>query len=112
MVACGCNTVVFVLNNGVYAVEQILLNPKPFQAGSTADFEAANVLQPWDYGSLMKGFSNNDPRAMSANVNTVGELQALLPQISEHSGAVWLVSINLNERDFPASWQPFVTPKA
>lgn len=111
MVACGCNTVVFVLNNGVYAVEQILLNPEPFQKGSTAKFEAANVLQAWDYVSLLNGFSNNDPQAMSATVNTVGELNEVLARISEHSGAVWLVSINLNERDFPASWQPFVTPK-
>jgi indolepyruvate decarboxylase len=112
MVACGCNTVVFVFNNGVYAVEQMLLDSKPFQKGSTAPFEAANVLQHWDYVSLMKGFSNNDPQAMSANVNTVGEFQTVLTQISEHSGAVWLVSINLNERDFPASWHPFVKPKA
>ena len=111
MVACGCNTVVFVLNNRVYAVEQILLNPKPFQKGSTEKFEAANVLQPWDYVSLMNGFSNNDPQAMSANVNTVGDMQDVLTQISEHSGAVWLVSINLDERDFPASWLPFVNPK-
>ncbi|SOD97465.1 alpha-keto acid decarboxylase family protein [Spirosoma fluviale] len=111
MVACGCNTVVFVLNNGVYAVEQILLNAEPFQKDSTAKFEAANVLQAWDYISLLKGFSNNDPQAMSAAVNTIGELNEVLAQISMHSGAVWLVSINLNERDFPASWQPFVTPK-
>ncbi len=78
MVSCGCNTVVFVLNNRVYAVEQMLLDAKPFVAGSSADFEAANVLQPWDYISLMKGFSNNDPQAMSANVNTVGDMQAVL----------------------------------
>ncbi|MBU1821571.1 MAG: hypothetical protein KKG00_08695 [Bacteroidetes bacterium] len=108
MVSCGCNTVIFVLNNGVYAVEQMLLDPEPFVKGSQAGFEAANVLQPWDYVSLMNGFSNNAPGARSANVNTVHDLQETLDQISEHSGAVWLVSINLSRHDFPESWRPFV----
>ena len=112
MVQYGCNTIVFVLNNRVYAVEQMLLDPKPFQKDSTASFEAANVLQAWDYISLMNGFSNHSLGALSACVYTVQELQDTLVRISQHSGAVWLVSINLNERDYPASWQPFVYPAA
>jgi indolepyruvate decarboxylase len=103
------NTVIFVLNNKVYAVEQILLNAAPFTKGSNAPFEAANVLQPWDYVSLMNAFSNNNSKAaMSANVNTVKDLQNVLVQIDKTPNAAWLVSINLDERDYPAAWAPFV----
>ncbi len=107
------NTVIFVLNNKVYAVEQILLNAAPFTKGSNAPFEAANILQEWDYVSLMNAFSNNNSKAaMSANVNTVQDLQNVLSQINKTPNAVWLVNINLNERDYPAAWGPFVPPPA
>ncbi len=103
------NTVVFVFNNKVYAVEQILLDPAPFEPGSNAPFEEANVLQPWDYVSLMNAFSNNNTSAgMSANVNTVAELQQVLVSIDQNPNAAWLVNINLNERDYPVAWKRFV----
>ncbi|MDT7827331.1 thiamine pyrophosphate-binding protein [Pricia sp. S334] len=103
------NTVVFVFNNKVYAVEQILLDPKPFETGSNAPFEAANVLQQWDYVSLMNAFSNNDTSAgKSANVNTVADLQQILASIDQNPNAAWLVNINLNERDYPIAWKRFV----
>lgn len=103
------NTVIFVLNNKVYAVEQILLDAAPFEKGSNAPFEAANILQEWDYISLMNAFSNNNSKAaMSANVNTVKDMQNVLAQINKTPNAAWLVSINLNERDYPAAWAPFV----
>jgi indolepyruvate decarboxylase len=109
MIMQKCNTVIFVLNNKVYAVEQILLNAAPFEKGSDAPFEAANILQEWDYVSLMNAFSNNNSAAArSANVNTVQDLQNVLGEINNTPDAAWLVSINLNERDYPAAWAPFV----
>jgi indolepyruvate decarboxylase len=102
------NTVIFVLNNNVYAVEQILLNPAPFEKNSNAPFEAANILQRWDYISLMKGFSNNDATAKSANVNTVQDLQNVFASIKANPNSTFLVNVNLNERDYPAAWGPFV----
>jgi indolepyruvate decarboxylase len=45
---------------------------------------------------------------MSANVNTVKDLQNVLVQIDKTPNAAWLVSINLDERDYPAAWAPFV----
>lgn len=110
MIMQRCNTVVFILNNKVYAVEQILLNPAPFEANSTAPFEAANILQPWDYINLMKAFSNNNQNGfgLSANVNTVQDLLNVLNDINQNPDATWLVNINLNERDYPAAWEPFI----
>ncbi|MFC3416125.1 thiamine pyrophosphate-binding protein [Algoriphagus hitonicola] len=110
MVQEGRNAVVFVLNNKVYGVEQMLLDPGPYTAGSTEPFEAANVLQEWDYVSLMKGFSNNAPTAKSAVVNTVGDLQSSLLMIDNDPNSTYLVSINLDERDYPSAWSRFVNP--
>jgi len=108
MVQEGRNAVVFVLNNKVYGVEQMLLDPAPYKTGSSAPFEEANILQEWDYVSLMKGFSNNAGNAKSAVVNSVGDLQSTLEDISCDTASTYLVSINLDERDYPSAWKLFV----
>jgi indolepyruvate decarboxylase len=109
MVQNGLNPVVFVLDNAVYAVEQMLLDPTPFEAGSTAGFEPANVLQRWDYEALMVAFSNSNPsRGMGASVATVNDLQTALSNVSVGSGVTWLIQVSLGERDYPAAWAPFV----
>lgn len=108
MVMEGCNTVVFVLNNKVYGVEQMLLNPAPYKSGSTAKFEEANILQGWDYVSLMNAFSNNALNAQSANVNTVQDLHNVLETIDQNPNSAFLVNINLKKRDYPTAWQQFV----
>lgn len=102
------NTVVFVMNNKVYGVEQMLLDPAPYKAGSTDPFEEANILQEWDYVSLMKAFSNNSSQGLSANVNTVQDLHNVLETINLNPDATFLVNINLNERDYPSAWSLFV----
>jgi indolepyruvate decarboxylase len=102
------NTVVFVLNNKVYGVEQMLLDPAPYKAGSNDPFEDANVLQEWDYVSLMKAYSNNAPNAQSANVNTVQDLHNVLETINNNPNSTFLVNINLNDRDYPKAWSMFV----
>jgi indolepyruvate decarboxylase len=108
MVQEGRSAVVFVLNNKVYGVEQMLLDPAPYKTGSSAPFEEANILQEWDYVSLMKGFSNNAGNAKSAVVNSVGDLQSTLEDISCDTASTYLVSINLDERDYPSAWKLFV----
>lgn len=110
MVMENCNTVVFVLNNKVYGVEQMLLDPAPYKPNSTAPFEAANVLQEWDYVSLINAFSNNSSNTQGANVNTVQDFYDVLDKISQNPDTVFLVNINLNERDYPSSWSPLVNP--
>lgn len=108
MVQEGRNTVVFVLNNKVYGVEQMLLDSDPYKKDSSAPFEEANILQEWDYINLMKGFSNNAGNAKSAVVNTIGDLQSLLENIASDTASTYLVSINLDERDYPSAWKLFV----
>lgn len=110
MVMENCNTVIFVLNNKVYGVEQMLLDPTPYKPNSTTPFEAANVLQEWDYVSLINAFSNNASNARGANVDTVQDFYDVLNNISQNPDSVFLVNINLNERDYPSAWSPFVNP--
>ena len=86
----------------------MLLNPAPYKPGSNAKFEEANVLQKWDYVSLMNAFSNNASCAQSANVHTVQDLHNVLATIDQNPNSSFLVNINLNARDYPAAWQPFV----
>ncbi len=103
------NAVVFVLNNKVYGVEQMLLDPAPYQPNSEAPFEAANVLQPWSYKSLMSAFTNDDPTlGLGLDVHTVQDLHDALAQIHAAQAIPFLVNINLSERDYPAAWAPFV----
>jgi len=105
------NTVVFVMNNKVYGVEQMLLDPAPYKAESDAPFEDANVLQEWDYVSLMKAYSNNAQNAQSANVNTVQDLHNVLETINNNPESTFLVNINLKERDYPKAWSKIVNKK-
>lgn len=102
------NTVVFVMNNKVYGVEQMLLDPAPYKKDSSEPFEEANVLQEWDYISLMKAFSNNSPNGQSANVNTIQDLHNVLETIKNNANATFLVNINLEKRDYPSAWSLFV----
>ena len=108
MIKTKRNTVVFVMNNGVYGIEQMFTDPTPFKIHKS-NFEGANILPQWDYCNLMNAFSNNDSKVgRSATVHTVGDLQKVLQQILKHSDACWLVDIHLSERDFPALWSSIV----
>ena len=102
------NTIIFVMNNGVYGIEQMFTDPSPFKLDKS-NFEGANVLPQWDYCSLMNAFSNNDSNVgQSATVNTVDELQKVLQKIVKKSNACWLVDIRLQERDYPSTWSAVV----
>ncbi len=111
MVRYKRNTVVFVMNNGIYGVEQMFLDPAPFKSGSTP-FEAANILQRWDYGGLMKGFSNGEEiLGKSVKVRTQKELKLTLTDIDKYPETCWLVDIYLEERDYPKAWNVIINKK-
>lgn len=108
MVMEKTNTVVFVLNNKVYGVEQMLLDPKPYKVNSKSPFEEANILQEWDYTKLIEGFSNNASNAKGLRVDTVDDFKNALKTIEKDTDSVYLVNINLDERDYPSAWSPLV----
>lgn len=110
MVAQNTNTVIFVLCNGVYGVEQILDDASTYR--DRTEFEAANILPPWDYISLFKGFANGSPNAYATPVFTIDQLQRTLTQINATPTGVWFVAVALNTYDYPSSWRDFVYPPA
>jgi len=102
------NTIIFVMNNGVYGIEQMFTDTSPFKIPKS-NFEGANILSRWDYCSLMNAFSNNDSESgRSTVVYTVDDLHKVLQQISRHPDACWLVDIRLPERDYPSAWSSLV----
>jgi len=101
--------VVFVMNNGVYGVEQMFLDPTPYRKDSTTPFEAANVLQRWDYQALMAGLSGADgAAARSAVIGVFGDLARVLGDIAASGPAAWLVEVRLAERDYPSAWNRII----
>jgi indolepyruvate decarboxylase len=88
----GATPVIFVLNNGVYGIEEVL---------SRRQGHVYDEIAPWSYAKL--------PEAMgcrgwfTARVETVGELDEALRDASDHDGACY-VEIVLDRRDLPPTY--------
>ena len=50
------NAVVFVLSNGVYAIEQVYVDLTSFEPGPEHVFDAFDILPEWDYMALAKAY--------------------------------------------------------
>lgn len=66
MMRSGVNPLIFVLNNGIYGIEEMI---------HTGDY---NRLKVWDYALLAKALSNGDGCVFSATVKTEADLVAAL----------------------------------
>ena len=95
MARSGLKSVVVVLDNGLYGIEQFLLEPK-FFAGGPSPLPYVG-LNRWSYPDLARamGFRQADA------VTTVAELERALDSARTASGPV-LVSVALPPRDLPA----------
>jgi indolepyruvate decarboxylase len=90
------NAVIFVLSNGVYAIEQVYVNMDAFDPGPKNKFDAFDILPKWDYLALAKAFGADGYR-----VTTVSELNALLPKIKSTTNKPILVEVVIPEKDLP-----------
>jgi indolepyruvate decarboxylase len=90
------NAVIFVLSNGVYAIEQVYVNMDAFDPGPKNKFDAFDILPKWDYLALAKAFGADGYR-----VTTVNELNALLPKIKSTTNKPTLVEVVIPEKDLP-----------
>ena len=106
--AYGQNTVVFVLANGIYGIEQYLVNPNPFRR-PPVDYSdklldsvyAYNEIPKWDYAKI--------PEAMGGigrNVNSVKELATVMEEIRNTPEANFVVGVSIPETDSPESLWP------
>jgi len=119
----GQNTVLLVLANGIYGIEQAIVNPYPFRAAaaSAGDSKQApppekpypypfgtvfeyNDLHDWDYAELAKvmGKSRTGKQlALGRTVTTYDQLVHVLGEINKHPDNSFIVTIKVPKLDFP-----------
>ncbi len=98
------NTIVFVLANGIYGIEQKLVNPNPFRNPPTTyphnphleDIYPYNQLPNWSYEKLSAVFG-----ARGAKVEDHAALVQLLAEIHQDTASSFIVEIKLPRTDVP-----------
>jgi len=105
--AYGHNTVVFVLANGLYGVEQYIVNPNPFR-DPPADYGPPNAIlnKPYPYNRLPAWNFDKLAEAFGGTGRTVRneeELMLTLVEIRENPEARFLVTIQIPETDIPGA---------
>ncbi|MBB6499098.1 alpha-keto acid decarboxylase family protein [Pedobacter cryoconitis] len=82
------NTIVFVLDNEIYGIEQLLVNPNPFRGKDKIDYSLPdlntiypyNEMHPWKYARLVdvfggKGFEVHDMESLEDVLAQLGEIK-------------------------------------
>jgi indolepyruvate decarboxylase len=90
------NAVIFVISNGVYAIEQVYVDMSSFKPGPQHKFDAFDILPKWDYLALAKAFG-----AEGHKVETIKELNAVLEKVKTTTGKPTLVQVVIPEKDLP-----------
>ncbi|HTC05715.1 MAG TPA: thiamine pyrophosphate-dependent enzyme [Xanthobacteraceae bacterium] len=90
------NAVLFVISNGVYAIEQVYVDLTSFKPGPEHKFDAFDILPKWDYMALAQAFG-----AKGYRVQTVSELNAVLQKLKGTTGQPSLVEVVIPEKDLP-----------
>jgi indolepyruvate decarboxylase len=94
LVKYNINSVIFVMNNGVYAIEQVFVDLYAFKDGPKHKFDTFDILGKWNYQALAKAFGANSLRA-----ETVTELKQVLDQLKKKTNLPTLVEIIIPEKD-------------
>ncbi|MEO8532154.1 MAG: thiamine pyrophosphate-dependent enzyme [Flavobacterium sp.] len=94
LVRYNINAVLFVMSNGVYAIEQVYVDMDSFQEGPTHKFDEFDILPKWDYQALAKAFGANSYRA-----ETVTELDQVLLKLQQKTNLPSLVEIIIPQKD-------------
>jgi indolepyruvate decarboxylase len=90
------NAVIFVISNGVYAIEQVYVDISSFEPGPQHKFDAFDILPKWDYMALAQAFGAKGYRAQ-----TVSELKSVLKELKKTTKQPSLVEIVIPEKDLP-----------
>jgi indolepyruvate decarboxylase len=90
------NAVIFVISNGVYAIEQVYVDITSFEPGPKHKFDAFDILPKWDYMALAQAFG-----AKGYRVQTIKELNAVLNELKKITNQPTLVEVVIPEKDLP-----------
>jgi indolepyruvate decarboxylase len=88
------NAVMFVMSNGVYAIEQVYVDITAFEAGPSHKFDTFDILPKWDYMALARAFG-----AKGYRVTTIKELNAALNDLKKLNRQPALVEVVIPEKD-------------
>jgi indolepyruvate decarboxylase len=88
------NAVIFVISNGVYAIEQVYVDLTSFEPGPEHKFDTFDILPKWNYLALAKAFG-----AKGYRVKTIKELNAVLKELKKLTGQPALVEVVIPEKD-------------
>jgi indolepyruvate decarboxylase len=88
------NAVIFVISNGVYAIEQVYVNLKSFEPGPAHVFDAFDILPKCDYMALAKAYG-----AAGFQARTIDELNVVLDALKNLKNQPALVEIVIPEKD-------------
>ncbi len=90
------NAVIFVISNGVYAIEQVYVDITSFEPGPQHKFDSFDILPKWDYLALAHAFG-----AKGYRVQTITELNAVLKELKKVTKQPALVEVVIPEKDLP-----------
>ncbi|HXB20198.1 MAG TPA: thiamine pyrophosphate-dependent enzyme [Candidatus Solibacter sp.] len=90
------NAVIFVMSNGVYAIEQVYVNLTSFEPGPQHKFDTFDILPKWDYMALAQAFG-----ARGFRVKTIQELNSALQELKNITDQPSLVEVVIPEKDLP-----------
>ena len=96
----GLDPIIFVLNNGVYGVEQWLADASVFSTDKP--FYSSAVLHPWNYSKLADVFGCQGYR-----VSTYAELRDAVKTASAHTGSPSVIDVQVVQKSIPdnAQWK-------
>ncbi len=90
------NAVIFVINNGVYSIEQVYVDLSSFEPGPKHKFDTFDILPKWDYMALAQAFG-----AKGYRVKTMAELKLALYEVKKITNQPTLVEVVIPEKDLP-----------
>lgn len=103
--AYGQNNVVFVLVNGIYGIEQEIVNPNVFRK-PPVDYPDQqldgvypyNVLPMWQYSKITDAFGGEGRKA-----TTVAELQRIMQEVDQRTDTNFVVEVTIPQTAVPAA---------
>jgi indolepyruvate decarboxylase len=103
--AHGQNTVVFVLANGIYGIEQEIVNPNVFRNPPVSYPDAEldhiysyNLVPGWQYSKITDVFGGQGRKA-----ETVDDLKAILQEINQRTDTNFVVELVIPQTAVPAA---------
>ena len=87
-------TIIFVMNNNLYGIEQALVDLAPFDG--KGEFRAYNILPQWQYYKLADVMGGKGYRA-----TTYKELDKVLAEVKKNTKTLSVVQIDIPMTDLP-----------